>query len=130
VGFIDISRRPVAAPDRAVAFCGIARPERFKADMQAEGIDVITFRSYRDHHRFSARELRELREAARANDAALVTTEKDLARLDSAAGWQEHPKLAALRIEAEIFEEEVFLTTVTSAIETGVPFEATSKNGT
>lgn len=117
-GFVDIDRRPVSAPSRAVVFCGIARPERFRADMQEEGIDIVAFRAFRDHHRFSDRELRELAELARAEEAALVTTEKDLARLDTADGLQP----VALRIEAEIFDEEVFLATVTTAIETGVPF--------
>jgi tetraacyldisaccharide 4'-kinase len=116
-GFIDHERRPVETPARAVAFCGIARPERFRAEMQAAGIDVIAFRSFRDHHRFSPRELRELGELARANDAYLVTTEKDLARLDST----DDLRPIALRVEAEIFEEEVFLAAVTTAIETGVP---------
>jgi tetraacyldisaccharide 4'-kinase len=119
-GFIDADRRAVSAPSRAVVFCGIARPERFKADIEAEGIDVVSFSSFRDHHPFSARELQELAELARSEHAALVTTEKDLARLVAA----DRPRpLLALRIEAEIFEEIAFLSTVTAAIESAVPFD-------
>jgi tetraacyldisaccharide 4'-kinase len=122
-GFFDADRRPVAAPARAVAFCGIARPERFRTDLQAAGVDVIAFSSFSDHHRFSTRELRELMELARVEEAALATAEKDLARLDPADDLQP----VALRIEAEIFEEEVFLATVTTAIETGVTFGRNSE---
>ncbi len=121
-GFFDPERRPVASPSRAVAFCGIARPERFRADLQSEGVDVVAFRAFRDHHRYSTREQRELAELARVEKAALVTTEKDLARLDALDEFGP----VALRIEAEIFEEDVFLATVTTAIETGVPFGGNS----
>lgn len=124
-GFIDMDRRPVSAPARAVAFCGIARPERFREDMQAEGVEVIAFRPYRDHHRYSARELRELVELARSAKAALVTTEKDLARLDPAGDVRP----VALRIEAEIFEEDVFLGSVTTAIGTGLPCGGNANSG-
>jgi tetraacyldisaccharide 4'-kinase len=124
-GFIDAAGRPSSAPSRAVAFCGIARPERFRADLRAEGVDIIAFRPFRDHHRYTARELQELAELARAEEATLVTTEKDLARLGPGYG----PGAVALRIEAEIFEEEVFLAAVTTAIETEVPFVREKRNG-
>ena len=66
---------------RAVLLSGIARPERFHAQVRALGAEVRATLVYGDHHWFSSAELAEARELAQREGARLVTTEKDAARL-------------------------------------------------
>ena len=67
-----------------VAFAGIGRPKKFFDMLCTLGVQVTATRSYPDHHWFSASDLAELKETAKATNALLVTTEKDFARLDHA----------------------------------------------
>lgn len=67
---------------KALAVAGIARPERFFEDLERAGIVVAARRTYRDHHPYTAADLRDLVGAARVAGADwIVTTEKDLVRL-------------------------------------------------
>src|SRR5262249_61493368 len=60
----------------------IARPDRFVADVAAAGWEISGVLSFRDHHRFDARDVARIRAAARAKGSAVVlTTEKDAVRL-------------------------------------------------
>jgi tetraacyldisaccharide 4'-kinase len=69
-------------PRRVFAVAGIARPQRFFADLRAAGHDVAGQRAFADHHRFSARDVERLvRDARAAGAEALITTEKDYVRL-------------------------------------------------
>jgi tetraacyldisaccharide 4'-kinase len=67
-----------------VAFAGIGRPEKFFATLADMGCRIAATRGFADHHRFTAREIGELRALARDADATLVTTEKDFVRLSGA----------------------------------------------
>jgi tetraacyldisaccharide 4'-kinase len=61
---------------------GIARPERFVSDLVSVGWTVAGELRYRDHHRFTARDVRRIAAAAReASSAIILTTEKDAVRL-------------------------------------------------
>ncbi|MEM9810885.1 MAG: tetraacyldisaccharide 4'-kinase [Pseudomonadota bacterium] len=64
-----------------LAFCGIGRPERFRASLDAEGADLVGFEAFPDHHAFKEKELEHLRDAAQKLSARLVTTEKDYVRI-------------------------------------------------
>ncbi|MDA7981205.1 MAG: tetraacyldisaccharide 4'-kinase [Alphaproteobacteria bacterium] len=66
---------------RLVAFCGIARPRRFFHSLRGAGAELVHTRAFGDHHRYGARDLRDLKALADSAGAALVTTEKDAARL-------------------------------------------------
>ena len=66
---------------RVLAFAGIGDPGRFFATLRASGIDVITHRGFADHHALSAREVESLIAEAGRDALTLVTTEKDMARL-------------------------------------------------
>jgi len=60
------------------AFCGIGNPEAFWADLQRWHVPVAATMSFRDHHRYTASDLRRLQEAAESVGArGFVTTEKD-----------------------------------------------------
>jgi tetraacyldisaccharide 4'-kinase len=70
------------APVLAVA--GIARPERFFADLAASGWTVAGTLPFRDHHVFDAADVTRIADRVRTIGAELiVTTEKDAVRFES-----------------------------------------------
>ena len=66
---------------RVLAFAGIGDPQKFFATLAEAGIAVAATRSFPDHHRYTRAEAAALCEQADRDGLALVTTEKDLARL-------------------------------------------------
>jgi len=71
-----------ATPSRAYAVAGIARPERFFADLEKAGWQLTGTLRFRDHHRYSAGDVADIARAAERSAADLVlTTEKDMVRL-------------------------------------------------
>ncbi len=73
---------PCLAPGAPVfGFAGIARPAKFRASLEALGLEVRGFASFPDHRPYRAREIAELRRRAAALRAAPATTAKDHARL-------------------------------------------------
>ena len=64
-----------------LAFAGIGDPDKFFASAQAAGIAVAARRAFPDHHRFTAEDAAELLMAADSEALALLTTEKDRARM-------------------------------------------------
>jgi tetraacyldisaccharide 4'-kinase len=79
---------------KVLAFAGIGDPEKFFATLADAGIAVAERASFPDHHRYTAAEAQALIARADVADLALLTTEKDLARL---AG---DPRVAALAARA------------------------------
>lgn len=70
--------------DRVMAFAGIGYPEKFFSTLRAMGADLIGTQAFPDHHSYSPQILRRLIADARAQDAMLITTEKDAVRLPPA----------------------------------------------
>ncbi|MGE5165105.1 MAG: tetraacyldisaccharide 4'-kinase [Hyphomicrobiales bacterium] len=64
-----------------LAFAGIGDPEKFFATAREAGIAVSQCRAFPDHHRFSAEDAGELIMDAEHSGLALLTTEKDRARM-------------------------------------------------
>jgi tetraacyldisaccharide 4'-kinase len=101
------------APDRAalgalagrrvLAFAGIGDPQKFFATLTTAGINAQIQRGFADHHRYRADEAAALITEAERHDLALVTTEKDLARL------QGDPPLAALAARARALPVELIV---------------------
>jgi tetraacyldisaccharide 4'-kinase len=75
-----------------LAFAGIGDPEKFFATAEAAGIAVSECRAFADHYRYSAEDAAELIMDAEHGGLALLTTEKDHARM---AGDQLLEALAA-----------------------------------
>ena len=65
----------------ALAFAGIARPEKFFATLEALGARVAVRRRFADHHPYARREIEALIAEAAARGLTLATTEKDFVRL-------------------------------------------------
>jgi len=79
-------RETVVVPpaSRVFVVAGIARPERFVADVAAAGWDITGVLQFRDHHPFDARDVARIAAEARAKGSAIVlTTEKDAVRLSA-----------------------------------------------
>ncbi len=102
------------AAEGCLAFCGVARPDSFRASLEASHVRPLRLVAFRDHHQFTPLELDGLvAQAALARAGWLVTTEKDAVRLD---GWAPRgPRLAILRVDIEVEEEAVVLDAVAAA---------------
>jgi tetraacyldisaccharide 4'-kinase len=73
---------PPAAGTGVLAVAGLARPERFFADVSRHGWTVAGTLVYRDHHRYTRRDIATMAAAMRGAGASLVvTTEKDVVRM-------------------------------------------------
>ncbi len=67
--------------ERVLAFAGIARPAKFYATLETLGARIVRAVPFPDHYRYPSAMLHRLLREARTDDAILVTTEKDAARL-------------------------------------------------
>jgi tetraacyldisaccharide 4'-kinase len=79
---------PMVLPSGARVFgvAGIARPERFFDDLRAAGWQLAGTMAFPDHHSYTAGDVARIGGAARlAAATAVLTTEKDAARLESRA---------------------------------------------
>jgi tetraacyldisaccharide 4'-kinase len=81
-------RRRLTLPSpvkRAVAFCGIARPDEFFQALAGAGAEVVERIRFRDHHRYSRADIERLAERGRRLGCdAFVMTAKDEVKLDAA----------------------------------------------
>lgn len=69
---------PNNVPARPVAFCGIARPKNFFLQLRLAGIQPAAEAIYRDHHAYTAQDVRDLLLLRNKSEAdGFVTTEKD-----------------------------------------------------
>ncbi len=67
---------------RVYAFCGVANPESFRETLLSAGCRLAGFRIYRDHYRYSLRDILNLHKEARLLDCNyLITTEKDMVKI-------------------------------------------------
>lgn len=90
-----------APPDRpVVAFAGIGRPAKFFDSLTAAGADLKDGVGFDDHYVYTARDMDYLRTLAGDYNAALITTEKDYARLPAA--WRDG--ILTWPIRAEVLE--------------------------
>ena len=77
--------RSILPPDvkqPCFAFCGIARPESFFTSLGLAGVRVTGTRAFRDHHRYTARDVEALYQQGQQSGAgAFITTQKDALNL-------------------------------------------------
>ncbi len=67
----------------ALAFAGIARPEKFYATLRRVAAQIVMTRDFADHPPYTPQEIEALIEEAGRRNALLATTEKDLVRLSA-----------------------------------------------
>ncbi|MEW5900516.1 MAG: tetraacyldisaccharide 4'-kinase [Acidobacteriota bacterium] len=70
---------------RVLAFCGIARPERFLASLRSQGLELASAIFFPDHHAYPPSSFRKIRRRfAETRSDALITTEKDAVKIGNA----------------------------------------------
>jgi tetraacyldisaccharide 4'-kinase len=70
------------------AFSGIARNSHFRDTLKAMGCRLVGYSEFHDHHPYTPGELHQIcRSGEAAGAAALVTTEKDYARIGTRFSW-------------------------------------------
>jgi tetraacyldisaccharide 4'-kinase len=73
------------APLTPIAFCGIARPQNFLAQLKSAGVTPAAFKAYRDHHAYSRQDVDRLLTLRDQNKGGgFITTEKDAINLGPA----------------------------------------------
>ena len=86
---------------KVLAFAGIGSPEVFRRGLTALGAEVVSFRTFSDHHPYDRSDIEALRRLATENGVArIVTTEKDGVRLADFPDFQS--EISLLRIGMEI----------------------------
>ena len=97
-------------------FCGIAKPEKFRTSLEAQGYEVKQLSSFPDHHNFTEADAAKLLKSG----LSLMTTEKDMARLTSAPKGSARAQLAAraetLPIALKITEADALLALINAAL--------------
>jgi tetraacyldisaccharide 4'-kinase len=92
-----------------LAFCGIGRPAKFFATVEACGATIALRRSFPDHHVFSADELQALVREADAAGLVLATTEKDLVRVHNDSSLRSYAsRLLAVPVTLRFRDEAGF----------------------
>ena len=66
-----------------IAFAGIGDPKSFFNMLSSAKVNLVGSHSFPDHHNYSSLEVASLKKEAEANEALLVTTEKDYMRFDA-----------------------------------------------
>ncbi|MEO8725814.1 MAG: tetraacyldisaccharide 4'-kinase [Acidobacteriaceae bacterium] len=111
-------RRIVEVPDefaRPLVFCGIARAQRFFADLRREGVEPAFHLAFADHHRYSAADIdRLLKLRAQHRADGFLTTEKDLVRLGAFA--DELAPMIAVRLSIQYDDADPMLSQILSRI--------------
>jgi tetraacyldisaccharide 4'-kinase len=109
-----------AVPAKVVAFCGVARPNIFFADLNALGASPAATKVFPDHHRYSSTDAESLLELKRRSSAeAFITTAKDMVNLQSAGLLERLQPVIELRLRMEFVSpapDEIF-ETVMRAVE-------------
>ncbi len=89
-----------AKKEKAIAFCGIARPEQFFADLSE--CQVIKTIAFPDHHRYSQKDGEHLLSIKAATGAQIfITTEKDRINLGPLASQLDPLNAVALTMELQ-----------------------------
>lgn len=92
---------------RCVAFAAIANPAHFYANLQQLQIQVEEFLPFKDHHYFNRKDYILLNAAIKKNNSEyLITTEKDLVKVDSS--FLSTAKLVGIRRRGVLIDSKKF----------------------
>lgn len=100
---------------KVLAFCGIARPERFLSSLAKESIEPAHFLKFPDHHSYPLSSLRKIAAKYQKSRAdAVVTTEKDAVKI---AGAEELKNIPVFYMKIDIQIEENFYKRIFSSLQ-------------
>lgn len=121
-GFFRLETREMLAEDafrskRILAFCAIARPERFISLLKDGGADVVFCFEFPDHYPYPELSLRKIAQKFRElKPDAAVTTEKDAVKIASAKEFLEGIPAYALKVGLNL--EQKFYNRILSFLKT------------
>ncbi len=116
---------PKGVPAQPLAFCALARPQNFYLQLRTAGIECVAEATYRDHHLYTAQDVRDLLALKeRSGAGGFVTTEKDAVNLGGYLG--ELRPLAVVPVRMQLEEAEHCLEALLQTIATrrGLPLAA------
>ena len=90
---------------RVIAFAGIGNPENFFDLLKYNKIDIVEKIKFSDHHKYSKKELENLFNKTKENNAILLTTEKDYFRISE----NYKKNIEFLKIEIKIKNQDQFI---------------------
>ncbi len=91
-----------------IAFAGIADPWSFKSTLQAQGIIIDEFISFKDHQKYGSQQFIKIEQAAHRNKCkTILTTEKDILKFSDMD--LSDLDIFAIGLGIEVFDEEKFL---------------------
>ena len=117
----SLASDPASAADvknnSVLAYAGIGAPEKFFHSLEAAGAIVSAWKSFGDHHRYTAADAADLLAKAEQGGLELITTEKDLARMrgnDTLTKLRERSK--ALRVRLSLDDENGAFATIKNSL--------------
>ena len=103
-----------------LAYAGIGNPERFYDLIRQHGGSISQARSFRDHQQLTDADATQLLDDARRLDCQLVTTVKDLVRLDSKSAIQaelrRHSRTLDIELELNVSADSDFYRRLKAAV--------------
>jgi len=91
---------------KALAFCGIARPERFDTLLENAGMEIVSSFRFPDHYKYHQSSLEKIvSKFSELKPALAVTTEKDAIKISSYNDILKHIPVYYLKIDLDIEEE-------------------------
>ncbi len=102
---------------KVFAFSAIGSPESFRRSIRDYGLILSGEKHYRDHHRYTIRELEGLCALAKNNNAdAMICTEKDLYNLPEQFKWNMNMPLIVPGVRTVLNEPERFFSSLTECM--------------
>lgn len=102
---------------KVFAFSAIGNPESFEYVLKAEGFKITGHRNFRDHHRYSARDIEEMGKLALARKSDFMAcTEKDLYNLPPLNSLRFPLPLVIPKVKTAVNEPEEFFAALTECL--------------
>lgn len=102
---------------KVFAFSAIGSPESFRMSVSEHKLILAGEKHYRDHHRYTHKELESLCMLAEKNNAdAMICTEKDLYNLPEQFKWNMRMPLIVPKVKAVVNEQEKFFDSLTECM--------------
>lgn len=87
---------------KVFAFCGIGNPAAFVSNLREWGFQVAGHKFFRDHHRYTQQDARQIEQAARSAGAeVLICTEKDIFNLQGISFGEFDIRYCAISMHVE-----------------------------
>ncbi len=101
---------------KALAFCGLARPERFSTLVKETGVEIIDFLKFPDHYPYPQSALSKIAHRfSKIKPAVAITTEKDAVKIASEDQILKSFPVYYLKIDLDL--EENFYQRITSCLQ-------------